>query len=355
MSFFKRQPFLPFTSQDRLILLLSMVPLTFITNLFIFGKRYFAEPALFVISKLITFPVLALYFLLLSHVAVLLRNRFPDEKRNTFRLTLAIGVFSLFSFLLQTILFRTYDLIPFFDYRYNEIDFAKAWVCLLVINVFLTFLLEGVSRFEQYKTTFQQTEKLQKEYAKSQMLGLKSQIAPHFLFNSLNTLSSLIQEDPEEAETFLNEMSKVYRHLLRNTEEYLVTLDTELSFIKSYTYLLKARYGEGFQVNINVAPGLRQHLLPPLTLQMIIENIITQNTISKREPLQIAISASPRSLTVTNTIFTKLNAGSDRDAGLENISAKYQLLSQKGLTIATSETERTIYLPLILQEEAASV
>jgi sensor histidine kinase YesM len=355
MSFFKRQLLLRFTQQDTLILLLSMTPLTFILNLFIFGKRLFNEPVLLAGTACFTFFVLALYFLLLTYIAVLLRNRFPEESQNPFRLGLAIGLYSLISFLVLTFLFRTYDWLSLFHYRYNDSDFAKALVCLLVTNVFLTFLLEGVSRFELYQTTFQQTENLQKEYAKSQMLGLKSQIAPHFLFNSLNSLSSLIQDDPEEAETFLNEMSKVYRHLLRNTEEYLVTLDTELAFIKSYTYLLKARYGDAFQVHITVAPGLRQHLLPPLTLQIIIENIMAQNAISKREPLQIAISASPRSLTVTNSVFTKLNVGSDTDTGLENISAKYRLLSQKGLTIATSETERTIYLPLILQEEAAPV
>ncbi|MCW3073043.1 MAG: hypothetical protein JWP69_112 [Flaviaesturariibacter sp.] len=355
MPFLKSRHILRFTEQDAVILLVSMLPLTVILNLFIFNGRYFSEPKILITASIITFVFLAGFFTFCSSIAVVLRNRLPAEEQNIVRLGASIALYAFLSFLTISILFRLYDFFTFFEYRFNDSAFGKGLACMIVINVFLTFLMEGVSRFEQYRMASQQTEKLQKEYMKSQVLGLKSQMNPHFLFNSLNSLSSLIQEDTDEAETFLNEMSKVYRYLLRNNEEYLVPLETELNFINSYTYLLKARYGDAFHVKTTVGSTAKEYMLPPLTLQMLIENIITQNAISKKEPLQIEIKSSARSLTVTNSILTKLNTSAGKDAGLENISNKYRLLSLKGLTIETSETERIIYLPLIKKEEVVSL
>jgi two-component system LytT family sensor kinase len=354
MAFLKR--YLPGVSRKLAIMIVSsMLPLAGVLNLLLYGRRYVGEPALFLSATVLTFAFLAGYFLLCNKIANSFRHRFPSEGQNTFRIGLAICIFFVLSFLFVTVLFRGYALFRFFGYRFHDGDFAKAFACMIVINIFLTFLMEGVYRFEHYRVASQQTEQLKKAYMQSQLLGLKSQMNPHFLFNSLNSLSSLIQEDPAEAETFLDEMSKVYRYLLRNADDYLVPLETELTFIQSYVYLLKARHGNALQVKTEIMTGLKTYLLPPLTLQMIVENIITQNTISRNEPLSIVIRSTPRSLTVTNAIQSKLHMGQDRDAGLENISSKFRLLSQKGLTIETSETERIIYLPLIQKEEVASV
>ena len=241
-----------YTNKDHTILVFSMLPLTFLLNYILFGDRFFSEGLLFICSTLLTFLILGSSFFLYASVAVVLRGRFPEESQANKRLAIAIGIFFLMSYVLMTIIFRSYDLIDFFGYRYNDSDFAKAFASMVVVNVFLTFLNEGVSRFDIYKATSQQTEQLRKEYTQSQLLGLKSQLNPHFLFNSLNTLSSLINENPEKAEHFLDEMSKVYRYLLRNTDEYLVLLETELGFIRSYFYLLKARHGDAVQLTVNV-------------------------------------------------------------------------------------------------------
>jgi len=131
---------------------------------------------------------------------------------------------------------------------YSEKAFVWNFIVLSVLSIFRTFLLEGVNSYNEWKRNNTETEKLNVSYNQSRLNALKSQVNPHFLFNCLNTLSSLIQEDEEKAEMFLNEMSKVYRYMLRNDEETLVPLEVELGFIKSYHHLLKARYGDGLQL-----------------------------------------------------------------------------------------------------------
>jgi LytS/YehU family sensor histidine kinase len=219
------------------------------------------------------------------------------------------------------------------------------------MNVFLTFLNEGVSRFESYKTTIMETEQLKKEYMQSQLLGLKSQMNPHFLFNGLNTLSSLIQEDADKAEDFLNHMSKVYRYLLRNNEEKLVELDTELGFIKSYYFLLKARHADGLDLSIEVSPDHYNDLIPPLTLQMIFEDATAQNTACKDCPLFISIRSLEHQLVIKNTVQPKLNNTEGTNDRLENISNKFRLLCQKEVIIEETPMERIITLPLIPNKE----
>jgi LytS/YehU family sensor histidine kinase len=200
-------------------------------------------------------------------------------------------------------------------------------------------------------------EQLKKTYRQGRLQGLKSQVNPHFLFNSLNSLSSLISEDEEQAEKFLDEMSKVYRYMLRNDEEQLVTLDTELKFVASYIYLLKARYGEGLQVQVDIEDADREKVLPPLSLQTIIENAITQNTISKSCPLKIGISAKGNgSLDVINTLQPKqITESFDAEAGLDNLVSKYEFLNDEKVVINETTNQRLIQLPLLYKKQEAAI
>jgi len=178
-------------------------------------------------------------------------------------------------------------------------------------------------------------------------------VNPHFLFNSLNSLSSLISDNEEEAEKFLDEMSKVYRYMLRNDDDHLVTVETELKFLQSYIYLLKARYGDGLRISINVNDADREKCIPPLTLQVIIENAIHQQTISKNSPLEIKIdSGKKHELIVKNNIQLKIvTEMADQETGLDNLIHKYRLLNDSIVLIEESGTERSIILPLITKKE----
>lgn len=135
---------------------------------------------------------------------------------------------------------------------------------------------EAVYHFNRLLKSEKEAEALKKENLQTQLESLKQQVNPHFLFNSLNTLSYLIGEDTEKAEDFLNELCKVYRYLLRSNEHELTDLKTELQFIRSYFHLLKTRYGDNLRLTVAIEPPYETYLLPSLTLQLLIENAVKQ-------------------------------------------------------------------------------
>jgi two-component system LytT family sensor kinase len=303
----------------------------------------------------VSFVILAFAFLIYGFVAISLRNRFPSDKELLKRLGICIAIFCLMSAVCISLILKGYDYFDFLGYEYSDSDFTKAYFAFVVINVFLTFLNEGVYRFEKYKATVTETEQLKKEYMQSQLLGLKSQMNPHFLFNGLNTLSSLIHEDADTAEEFLDHMSKVYRYLLRNNEEQLVHLSTELNFIESYAFLLKARHGEGLNIDIHVPSVDRGQMIPPLTLQMLVEHILNQNSVSKSHPLNITISSLGDCIEIKNKVQPKMNNSEDGWEVIDNIANKYRLLCGCDIVMKEILDERIIQLPIIKNKEMVAL
>jgi two-component system, LytTR family, sensor kinase len=346
-----------YTSKDYVVLAMVLLPYTIITNSIAFGTQYFSSITFFLLATLVTAIAYAFYFTLCGAVAVLLKYRFPLPHQVTRRLTFIILTLLLMSGLFLLLLFRVFEQLSFLKFHFDENSFVWAYFVLGIANIFLTFLHEGIDRYESWKVSQEEMEQLKKTYSRGRLQGLKSQVNPHFLFNSLNSLSSLISEDEEQAEKFLDEMSKVYRYMLRNDEEPLVTLDTEMKFVASYTYLLKTRYGDGLQVKLDIDESEREKMLPPLSLQTIIENAITQNTISKSAPLQISIAAKGNDiLEVINTLQPKqITAELDTESGLDNLVNKYELLNEQAVVIKDTATQRLIQLPLILKKEEVAV
>lgn len=321
----------------------------------LFGNRYFQSFSVFTWATLATAAANAFAFLMYGLVVVSLRERFGEDHQLIKRLLLSIAIVFLLSAVYLSLLLAAFDNLHFLGYSYYENDFGKTYVTSMLVNLFLIFLIEGIYGFRNYQLITKETELLKKEYVQSQLLSLKSQINPHFLFNGLNTLSSLIQEDAETAEEFLDHMSKVYRYLLRNNDEQLVSLETELHFIKSYYYLLKARYGSGIDLVIRIDEEYYDHLIPPLTLQMMMENIIQENVIAKANPLAITIKTENRSLIIENVVQPRVNPMVAEEDLLENISNKFRLLGQESLSISIQDDLRTVELPLISENQLAGV
>ncbi|HEY0679197.1 MAG TPA: histidine kinase [Chitinophagaceae bacterium] len=342
-----------YSSKDYLVLGLILLPVTLIINSTILGTRYFSSAGRFVLATFISGLAFTLYFMLCGKVAVLLKNRFPNEEQTGLKLSLMIASFLVMTGLFLLMLFKGYERISFFNYRFNENAFVWGYVGLGMVNIFLTFLFEGIARFESWKANLKETEQLKKSYRQSQLQALKSQVNPHFLFNSLNSLSSLISEEGNEAERFLDEMSKVYRYMLRNDDDQLVTLEQELKFLESYMHLLKARYGDALMLTIKIDDKARSTFIPPLSLQVLVENALTQNTISKADPLTICITCESRdAIIVKNKIQPRMITESgDFEAGLDNLVRKYELLNQPQVIIHESKTERSVRVPLINKEE----
>ena len=342
-----------YSSKDYYVMLWVMLPLTILLNSILFGKLYYSNWEVFLLSTLISGTGACIDFILCSYVAVALKNRFPAEKQVPKRLTLMILTFLLLTGLFLYSLFRGYEAIHFYGYTFYEAGFIWSYIAMGLINIFITLLQEGIARYESWRANLDETDALKVSYRQSQLEGLKSQVNPHFLFNSLNSLSSLISEDEEAAEKFLDEMSKVYRYMLRNDDDQLVALKTELKFIDSYIYLLKARYGESLLLSIDVQKADHSLQIPPLTLQVIIENIVNQNAISRTNPLKIAIrSDKSRTLSIYNNVKPKVVTEiMDHEAGLDNLVNKYRLLNDSKVIIEESEKERIILLPLLNEKK----
>lgn len=186
-------------------------------------------------------------------------------------------------------------------------------------------------------------ENLQTKYS-----SLKTQVNPHFLFNSLNSLSALITSNPERAEIFLEEMSTVYRYLLRSNEQELISLEEEISFIKSYAHLLKNRFDNGFQIHFEIEELFLHYKLPPLTLQLLLENAVKHNTLSEAEPLLVVFETTNDGiLIVRNNLQKKNNQLFSNKIGLKNIVTKYELLKERTVRYEETTTEFIVYIPLI--------
>ena len=346
-----------YTTKDYTVMMYTMLPFVVVLNSFIFGKLYYTNIGVFIFATLITGVAGIIDFIICGFVAVTLKKRFPTEEELGKRLGFMILLFLMITGLFLYSLFRGYEAIGFYNYKFNETGFIWCCIALGIINVFLTFLHEGIARYESWNANLKETEQLRKAYKQSQLMGLKSQVTPHFLFNSLNTLSSLISEDEEAAEKFLNEMSKVYRYMLRNDDDQLVSLQTELHFIDSYLYLLKARYLHALELQISVNEDDKHRCLPPLTLQVIIENAILQNAFSKSSPLRIFISsASDGDLIIRNNIQAKIvTEPIDYESGLDNLVNKFRLLNHSSILIEEINEERVIRLPLITKNEKVAL
>jgi len=190
--------------------------------------------------------------------------------------------------------------------------------------------------------------KLQKENLQSQFDMLKNQVNPHFLFNSLNVLISLIKLDADLAEKFTEQLSKVYRYVLENKEKDLVTIETELDFLQSYIFLLKIRFNEKLQVKIDIANKYKEWKIIPLALQLLIENAIKHNTFSRKNPLEIKVfSDNNNLLNVRNNLQVRDTDYPSTGIGLKNITNRYELISDNKPVFERSEEEFIAKIPLL--------
>ncbi len=221
-----------------------------------------------------------------------------------------------------------------------------------VINLVPTFLItslyEGAYFFEEWKKNFQRSEALAKENIRSQFQALKSQLDPHFLFNSLNTLSALIDPQNEDAQNYLEQLSDVYRYVLLSKQKETVTLEEELEFVQAYISLNKTRYRDNLLIQNHILEEARAQKVAPLSLQILVENALKHNIISKDKPLTLSITADKNGyVVVENNIQKKNILEKSTKTGLENIVNRYALLTARQVEISSTADLFSVRLPLI--------
>lgn len=240
--------------------------------------------------------------------------------------------------------------LPFTAMTDDGLSFFDAFVNNLVTVVFLTAYLLA-TRGRDYVRLLNQSEleleRYKHEVTSARLQALRNQLSPHFLFNALNTLSSLVYRDAEAADDFIQQLAKVYRYVLEHAEQDLVSLRTELAFVNSYVYLLTTRFKEGLCVNISIDEALSDYCLPPMTLQILIENAVKHNIVSPKEPLRIDIFSDVQGIVVVkNNLQERSEKDTSSSVGLANINARYEYLAQKPLEISRSGDEFVVRIPL---------
>jgi hypothetical protein len=221
----------------------------------------------------------------------------------------------------------------------------------IAINIY--FVLSVVLSLFSYRffTRWKQetivAAELEKEKVLVQYDNLKNQLNPHFLFNSLTSLNSLIFENPQLASEFLQQLSKVYRYVLENKEKNLVAVDTEISFVEHYVKLLKARFENGLEVTFSVDETTRQKAIVPVTLQILIENAIKHNVTQKTMPLHISIFSNGSYLVVENNLQKKKVIDASNGQGLDNLKKLYEYLTPSQMIIGQTEKLFTVSIPLV--------
>ena len=206
----------------------------------------------------------------------------------------------------------------------------------------------GSDFFSKWKDSERLNEELKNQQIRTQFGVLQNQMSPHFLFNSLNTLTTLIAEDQKTAIDFTQTLSEVYRYILQNKERELVSLHEEITFCESYVYLLKKRYPENLHVKCQVDKNYHEKFIAPLTLQMLVENAIKHNVVSKSMPLVIEIYIDELGeIVVKNNLQIKKSLEKSTKTGLENIRKRYELLGNREVKVITSREYFRVAIPLI--------
>ena len=218
----------------------------------------------------------------------------------------------------------------------------------LIATTMVGTLYESVYFFGQWRRTVLEAEQLRTQQLRSELEVLKTQISPHFLFNSLNTLVTLIEENPKQAVSFTQKLSEVYRFILTNKEEEMVTLEREMKFTESYIFLLKMRFAENLHIRYDIPAEHMSSYLPPMTLQILIENAIKHNVVSVAKPLHIDIVVkNGDTLLVRNNYQPKSTAVASTHTGLKNIRRRYQYLSQREVEVTHSLSHFEVAMPLV--------
>ncbi len=216
-----------------------------------------------------------------------------------------------------------------------------------VILTIVTLVFYSIGFFKEMQKEKLLSANLKEEKLKAELNALKSQVDPHFLFNSFNVLSGLIDEDPKQAQKFLSGLSKIYRYILENRNQELVTLEAELNFAKEYLKLQEIRFEDSVTVNFVVDDYNLSKQLPALSLQLVLENAIKHNGFDSQNPLSISITESDDIVTVKNNKRKRTHLKEGNGMGLTNISERYTLRQVIGFSIEDEKDFFAVHLPLI--------
>lgn len=297
-----------------------------------------------------------IYWEIFTEWAIFMRRKMPNNDQNKTRiLVTGIGVvvlyFSIEHFIIRA--FRSFFMdIPFADTSVKDIGPS---IGVLLISFLCISIYENIYYYKRIQDIVVEKEVLAQANLRSELEGLKNQINPHFFFNSLNTLTDIVSDDPKLAIKYIQNLSKLFRYILESGNKELVTLQEELNAIQSFSFILLERFKGNLNIIVDIEEVCQHCYLPPMSLQMLIENSIKHNIISSTHPLTIAIvSENDEYITVANNLQLKMAKETSIGLGLENIRKRYQYFTDKMVITNKDDAQFMVKLPLLQLKSIAS-
>lgn len=280
-------------------------------------------------------------------------ERFKWKKKNTLKRVIVGSVGSVIITLIGLFLLRLFTYFVFGGTSVEEFMqrerfkyyYFGLWITLVIIAVF--HIIYFYNRYQQNKL---KEQKVIAGTASAKFDALKNQLDPHFLFNSLNVLTSLIDENPENAQKFTTSLSKVYRYVLEQKNKELVTVDEELKFAKTYMSLLKMRFEDSIIFSMPELASNPESKVVPLSLQLLLENAVKHNSVTSNKPLKIRIFEDGNYLVVENNLQPKQIVKKSSGVGLSNINQRYDLLTNKKVNISKEANRFAVAIPMLTKQ-----
>jgi sensor histidine kinase YesM len=270
-------------------------------------------------------------------------NIFKIRTSEKIRLFISIAATLVFTYFLSVSIFELQTDI--FEYPRFKRNFRGELSRDYLISAVVVLSAQLIYMSQKQQKTSLENEALHTEYMRSRYEALKNQVDPHFLFNSLNTLNSLIKVDTDKAQEYVQQLSFVFRYTLQNAE--VITLQEELKFTKAYCHLMKIRYGNNLDFEYNVDEKFYDYLIIPLSLQTLVENAIKHNVVSNKQPLTVKIEEYEESIKVSNPIQLKKETESGEKIGLVNLVERYKLMWKKEITAVKTDNIFEVTVPLM--------
>lgn len=275
-----------------------------------------------------------------------LNQSFPWSRKALARIFIQLCLTVLLAVLVSTLVTVLVNWISAYQKGFFPVLITNALISS-VINILLMVVLEAWHFFAESNKERMKAETLEKELSQVRFEVLKSQLNPHFMFNSLNVLSGLIDKDVEKAQLFIDEFAHVYRYVLETIEKTVVTLNEELDFVRSYMFLQQIRYGNALSLTVSLPSHVLAKLLPPLSLQLVLENAVKHNVVNPSLPLHIDISYDKEWLTVKNNIQLKITSNVSTGLGQKNLEKRYAMICDEIPRFQIESNYYLVRLPLI--------
>jgi two-component system, LytTR family, sensor kinase len=274
-----------------------------------------------------------------------LNRAYPFEKNITWRIVIQLLIGSAIGLVLRFIIYLFGE--PYLTFKLDELFIAATWALYTLIPVGVNLGFFTIYFIDRWKDSLIKAERLEKEKSQVQFDNLKNQLNPHFLFNALTSLNSLIFDNQELASQFLQQLSKVYRYVLQNKDKNFVLLSTELEFIAHYVQLLETRFQGALKISFQINDDAKEKAIVPVTLQILIENAIKHNVVDKDKKLFIEIITVGDYLVVSNNLQPRKTVETSNKVGLENLKSLYKFLTESPVIIEPTHDRFYVKVPLI--------